>query len=92
MTPHTKSDASLTWVVSIIIIVVNKYFLFFLLLFTVYMPGRNVMNGDCGLGHLTFVGYKQQLLNGQNLQKAYVDIGFLSNYSHTDVFLRSDGR
>lgn len=56
----------------------------------VYMPGRNVMNGDCGLGHLTFVGYKQQLLNGQNLQKAYVDIGFLSNYSHTDVFLRSD--
>ncbi|KAJ7383116.1 hypothetical protein OS493_030647 [Desmophyllum pertusum] len=39
----------------------------------VYMTGRNDMQGDCGLGHLTFKGYKQQELNGQNLRKAYID-------------------
>ncbi|XP_074614562.1 counting factor 60-like [Acropora palmata] len=56
----------------------------------VYMPGRNVMKGDCGLGHLTFKGYKQELTNGENLRRAYVDTGFLTNYSVSEVFLRSD--
>ena len=56
------------------------------------MPGRNVMKGDCGLGHLTFKGYKQELTNGENLRRAYVETGFLTNYSASDVFLRSDGR
>ncbi|XP_078357656.1 counting factor 60-like isoform X2 [Oculina patagonica] len=57
----------------------------------VYMPGRNDIKGDCGLGHLTFKGYKQQELNGQNLRKAYVETGFLSsNYSNHEVFFRTD--
>ena len=56
------------------------------------MPGRNDINGDCGLGHLTFKGYKQQELNGQNLRMAYVETGFLSpNYSSREVFFRTDG-
>lgn len=56
------------------------------------MTGRNDMQGDCGLGHLTFKGYKQQELNGQNLRKAYIDTGFLSpNYSSHEVFFRTDG-
>ena len=56
------------------------------------MPGRNDMKGDCGLGHLTFKGYKQEELNGQNLRKAYIDTGFLSsNYSNHEVFFRTDG-
>lgn len=61
-------------------------------LFAVYMAGRNDINGDCGLGHLTFKGYKQQELNGQNLRMAYVETGFLSpNYSSHEVFFRTDG-
>jgi len=55
------------------------------------MPGRNDINGDCGLGHLTFKGYKQQLVNGQNLHTVYVETGFLSpNYSSHEVFFRTD--
>lgn len=62
-------------------------------LFAVYMPGRNDIKGDCGLGHLTIKGYKQQELNGQNLRKAYVETGFLSsNYSSREVFFRTDGK
>lgn len=57
----------------------------------VYMPGRNDMKGDCGLGHLTFKGYKQEEVNGRNLRQVYVDTGFLSlNYSSHEVFFRTD--
>ena len=57
-----------------------------------YMPGRNVMQGDCGLGHLTFKGFKQQEINGENLRKAYVDTGFLSpSYNIHEDFFRTDG-
>ena len=57
-----------------------------------YMAGRNVIRGDCGLGHLTFKGYKQEEMNGENLRKAYVDTGFLSsNYSVHEDFFRTDG-
>ena len=56
------------------------------------MPSRNDIPGDCGAGHLTFRGYKQQELNGKNLRMAYVDSGFLfANYTNQEVFLRSDG-
>ena len=65
---------------------------FFFKLLTVYIPGRNVMKGDCGLGHLTSKGYKQEEDNGKNLRKAYVDTGFLSpNYSNHEIFFRTDG-
>lgn len=61
--------------------------------FAVYMAGRNDMQGDCGLGHLTFKGYKQEEINGQNLRKAYVDTGFLSpNYNIHEDFFRTDGK
>ena len=57
------------------------------------MTGRNDINGDCGLGHLTFKGYKQQELNGHNLRSVYVETGFLSpNYSSHEVFFRTDGK
>ena len=57
-----------------------------------YMAGRNIIHGDCGLGHLTFKGYKQEEMNGENLCKAYVDTGFLSsNYSVHEDFFRTDG-
>lgn len=57
----------------------------------VYMPGRNDMKGDCGLGHLTFKGYKQEEVNGRNLRQVYVNTGFLSpNYSSHEVFFRTD--
>lgn len=50
------------------------------------------MKGDCGLGHLTSKGYKQEEDNGKNLRKVYVDTGFLSpNYSNREVFFRTDG-
>ncbi|CAH3125508.1 unnamed protein product [Porites lobata] len=56
-----------------------------------YMAGRNIIHGDCGLGHLTFKGYKQEEMNGENLRKAYVDTGFLSsNYSVHEDFFRTD--
>lgn len=61
--------------------------------FSVYIAGRNDIRGDCGLGHLTFKGYKQQIVNGENLRKAYVDTGFLSsNYNVHEDFLRTDGK
>ena len=57
------------------------------------MTGRNDINGDCGLGHLTFKGYKQEELNGQNLRSVYVETGFLSpNYFSREVFFRTDGK
>ena len=57
------------------------------------MAGRNDIKGDCGLGHLTYKGYRQQILNGENLRKAYVDTGFLSsNYNVHEDFFRTDGK
>ena len=73
--------------------IVNTGFFFVYMKLAAYIPNRNDMKGDCGLGHLTFKGYKQQELNGQNLRKAYVDTGFLSpNYNVHEDFFRTDGK
>ena len=35
------------------------------------MNGSNVLPGNCKIGQLTSIGYKQQLANGQNIKKRY---------------------
>lgn len=61
--------------------------------FSAYLEGRQVLHGNCAIGHLTSKGYKQEEVNGLFLRDAYVKSGFLTgNYSHQEVHLRSDGK
>ena len=59
---------------------------------TVYDTGREEVPGNCALGQLTSKGFKQQLSNGENYRKIYVDSGFLSkNFSSVEHLVRSTG-
>jgi acid phosphatase len=57
----------------------------------VFMPSGEVMNGDCSVGQLTSIGYKQHLTNGHSLNAAYVKTNFLKpTLDPSEVHLRSD--
>lgn len=58
-----------------------------------FIPDREALPGNCGLGQLTSIGYNQELDNGKNLHDAYVATGLLpplTQANEVDVFLRSD--
>ena len=60
--------------------------------FVVFYTGREEVPGNCALGQLTSVGFKQQLENGENYRNVYVDSGFLSkNFSSVEHRVRSTG-
>lgn len=57
-----------------------------------FYTGREEIPGDCALGQLTSIGFKQQVKNGENYRKIYVDSGFLStNFSSVEHRVRSTG-
>lgn len=56
----------------------------------VFYTGREEVPGNCALGQLTSIGFKQQLDNGENYRKVYVDSGFLlKNFSSVEHRVRS---
>ncbi|XP_028391161.1 counting factor 60-like [Dendronephthya gigantea] len=56
----------------------------------VFYTGREEVPGNCALGQLTSIGFKQQLSNGENYRKIYVESGFLSpNFSSVEHRVRS---
>jgi hypothetical protein len=59
---------------------------------TVFYYGREEVPGNCALGQMTKIGYKQQRDNGDHYRKVYVDSGFLSkNFSTVEHRVRSTG-
>eukprot|EP01092_Planopodium_desertum_P014527 TRINITY_DN7351_c0_g1_i6.p1 TRINITY_DN7351_c0_g1~~TRINITY_DN7351_c0_g1_i6.p1 ORF type:complete len:285 (-),score=36.24 TRINITY_DN7351_c0_g1_i6:55-798(-) len=55
-----------------------------------YMLDRQEMLGNCSQGQLTLVGAEMHRELGASLRARYVtDLGFISNYTSTDIFLRS---
>eukprot|EP01029_Cantina_marsupialis_P015820 TRINITY_DN3479_c0_g1_i1.p1 TRINITY_DN3479_c0_g1~~TRINITY_DN3479_c0_g1_i1.p1 ORF type:complete len:440 (-),score=101.09 TRINITY_DN3479_c0_g1_i1:412-1731(-) len=60
-----------------------------------YMPGRNIMAGNCMAGQLTEIGYQQQQRNGQGMRRAFIGSHSLLPEDYTpstarNFFLRSD--
>lgn len=55
--------------------------------------GREELPGNCALGQLTSVGFKQQLTLGEHFRTVYVDNSFLSsNLTSKELYIRSDGK
>ena len=60
--------------------------------YTVYKFGNETLNGNCSVGQLTGIGFRQQQQNGKTLFDAYISSGFLSpQLSNQEVYIRSDG-
>lgn len=59
----------------------------------VFKFGGEALTGNCSVGQLTTIGFKQQMTNGMMLKKAYVDSGFLSGQiNKSEIYIRSDGK
>lgn len=64
---------------------------FSLLTDTVFNSNGEVLNGNCSVGQLTTIGFKQQEENGLQLKKSYVDSGFLATtITPSEIYIRSD--
>ena len=62
------------------------------LIATVYSFGDETLRGNCSVGQLTSIGFKQHIDNGGHLATAYVNGQFLSKALNTsELYLRSDG-
>lgn len=58
----------------------------------VFDTGREELPGNCALGQLTSIGFKQDITVGEHFRTVYVESGFLSNnFTSKELYVRSDG-
>lgn len=57
----------------------------------VFDTGREQLPGNCALGQLTSIGFKQDITAGEQFRTVYVESGFLSsNFTSKELYVRSD--